>query len=704
MAKKKKRKKHGSYLEQIIYAHEKGRDSEKGYAFRLIGGFIMDFFHTIWMLIKWPLAACFVVGILGCVFVFFRYGKEINAFREFADECVDNSTEDTFKIFETTYIYDTDGTMIAKLSESGDANYLSYDDIPKNAVNAFVAVEDRNFWTNMGVDFKGIVRVCIDYVLSNGDEVAGASTITQQLTRTVFLSREVSVERKVKEMMIAIRLTKNYTKEQIMEYYINDACFSNGIYGLEAAAQAYFGVSASELDLSQTAYLCAIPNRPTYYDPYKYPERALTRRNKILDDMYEMGYITENECSQAKNEQLTVRAEKQSIGFYNYETTYAIDCAVEYLMKLDGFAFRYEFDSEEDYENYQQLYEEQYELEKSNIYSGGYKIYTSLDTEKQSELQAVLDDELSFDREVDAESEIYLLQGAMTVIDNDTGKVVAVIGGRSQDAIASTYSLNRAFQSYRQPGSSIKPLIVYTPALMKDYTPDTTVNDIDVKAAQEQGVEVSKLSGTSMSLRSAVVNSKNGCAYQVFNNIGPEYGLSFATDMKFDRIVPADYTLSASLGGLTHGVTTVQMASGYATLVNGGEFRTPTCIVSIIDDNGDELYKEDKALSVYTSDASADMLDILKAVIKSGTAASMKWSSSSSLPAAGKTGTTNESKDGWFCGVTPYYTISVWVGYDTPKTLDSLRGGSYPAEIWKNAMLVMTEDLDEDVDFPYESD
>lgn len=699
--KKKKKKKRESYLEQIMYAHENGTDKQGGYVFRLIGGFIIDFFHTVWLILKWPLTACFAIGILGCVFVFFRYGKEINSFRVFADECVDNSTEDTFKMFETTYIYDADGTMIAKLSENGDSNYLAYDDIPKDAVNAFVAVEDRNFWNNMGVDFKGIVRVSLDYVMSNGDEVAGASTITQQLTRTVFLSREVSVERKVKEMMIAIRLNKKYTKEQIMEYYINDACFSNGIYGLEAASQAYFGVSAKELDLSQIAYLCAIPNRPTYYDPYEHPERALTRRNKILDDMYEVGYITEEQCKEAKAEQLAVRAEKQAVGFHNYETTYAIDCAVEYLMKLDGFKFRYEFTDEEDYENYQKLYEEQYELEKANIYAGGYKIYTSLDTNKQETLQAILDEELSFDREVDSESGIYALQGAMTVIDNSTGKVVAVIGGRSQDEISSTYTLNRAFQSYRQPGSTIKPLVVYTPALMQDYTPDTTVNDIDVKAAQKPGTNVSSLSGASMSLRNAVVNSKNGCAYQVFNQIGPSYGLSFVTSMKFDRIVPADYTLSAALGGLTHGVTTVQMASGYATLVNEGEFRTPTCITSIIDDNGDDIYKEDKAVQVYSTDAAADMVDIMKGVIKSGTAASMKWSSVSDIPAAGKTGTTNASKDGWFCGVTPYYTISVWVGYDTPRTLDNLWGATYPASIWKDAMLEMTDGM-ESIDFPYE--
>ena len=699
--KKRKRKKRESYLEQIMYAHEKGTDREGGYVFRLIGGFIIDFFQTIWMIVKWPLMACFGIGILGCLIVFFRYGKEFNEFREFADECVDNSTEDTFKMFETTYIYDADETLIAKLSENGDSNYLVYDDIPKDAVNAFVAVEDRNFWDNMGVDFKGIIRVSLDYILSRGDEVAGASTITQQLTRTVFLNREVSVERKMKEMMIAIRLTKKYTKEQIMEYYINDACFSNGIYGLEAASQAYFGVSAKELDLSQITYLCAIPNRPTYYDPYEHPERALTRRNKILDDMYEVGYITEEQCKQAKEEQLAVRAEKQKIGFHNYETTYAIHCAVQYLMKLDGFKFRYEFTDQEDYESYQKLYEEQYDLEKADIYSGGYKIYTSLDTGKQETLQGILDEELSFDREVNVDSGIYKLQGAMTVIDNATGKVVAVIGGRSQDEISSTYTLNRAFQSYRQPGSTIKPLVVYTPALMQDYTPETTVNDIDVKAAQKTGTNVSKLSGTAMSLRNAVVNSKNGCAYQVFNQIGPSYGLSFITSMKFDRIVPDDYTLSAALGGLTYGVNTVQMASGYATLVNQGEYRTPTCITSIIDDNDDNIFREDKAVPVYSTEAAADMIDIMKDVVKSGTAAKMKWYSSSDIPAAGKTGTTNESKDGWFCGVTPYYTISVWVGYDTPQTLDNLWGATYPASIWKDAMLEMTDGM-ESVDFPYE--
>ncbi len=193
-----------------------------------------------------------------------------------------------------------------------------------------------------------------------------------------------------------------------------------------------------------------------------------------------------------------------------------------------------------------------------------------------------------------------------------------------------------------------------------------------------------------MTLRSAVEQSKNGVAYSVFYDIKPSYGLDFITRMKFDKIVPQDNTLSAALGGLTYGVTTVQMAGGYCALVNQGEYRDTTCLVSLKDNNGKELYKEEKPVRVYDAGASSVMIDILKGVLTNGTAKSMKWSESSELAAAGKTGTTNGSKDGWFCGVTPYYTVAVWVGYDTPKTLDNLYGATYPAGIWKDVMLYLT--------------
>ena len=228
---------------------------------------------------------------------------------------------------------------------------------------------------------------------------------------------------------------------------------------------------------------------------------------------------------------------------------------------------------------------------------------------------------------------------------------------------------------------------------MYGYTPDTTVYDIDVKAAQQPGVDISGLSGSAMSLRSAVEQSKNGAAYSVLYDIKPSYALPFLTQMKFNKIVPSDYTLSAALGGLTYGATTVQMASGYSTLVNQGEYRDPTCITSLKDADGKELYKEEKPKVVYTAEASSVMLDILKGVLTNGTARSMGWSSVSDITAAGKTGTTNDSKDGWFCGVTPYYSVAVWIGYDSPRTLESLYGSSYPANVWKDSMLYLTQGL-----------
>lgn len=198
-----------------------------------------------------------------------------------------------------------------------------------------------------------------------------------------------------------------------------------------------------------------------------------------------------------------------------------------------------------------------------------------------------------------------------------------------------------------------------------------------------------------MSLRRAVENSKNGCAYSLFNELTPKVGLSYVTDMNFTKIVPEDYTLSAALGGLTYGVTTVEMANAFSTLENHGEYRQTDCISSILDSDGNEIYEEPEVKRIYSTSAADQMTDILTGVLTSGTAKGLKWSSSSDIEAAGKTGTTNDNKVAWFCGYTPYYTIAVWVGYDQPKSVDGLWGQTYPAYIWKSAMLYMTDGLDE---------
>ena len=322
----------------------------------------------------------------------------------------------------------------------------------------------------------------------------------------------------------------------------------------------------------------------------------------------------------------------------------------------------------------------------------------------QKNLQKIFDKELAFNTKVDESTGIYQFQGAMTVIDNETGKVVAMIGGRSQDELQQTYSLNRGFQSFKQPGSSIKPLVIYTPALEEGYDANSTLTEIDVKAAKKSTSEkISKMSGKKMSLRYAVEDSKNGCAYSLYNIITPKVGLSYIENMNFSKIVQQDYTLSSGLGGLHHGTNTVEMANAYSTLENHGEYRQADCISSILDASGNEIYEEPESKTVYTRSASDQMTDILEGVLNSsaGTAKGLKWSSASDVAAAAKTGTTNDNNVAWFCGYTPYYTISVWVGYDYPKSVKGLWGNTYPAYIWKEAMLYMIDGKDE-ADFDLE--
>lgn len=629
--------------------------------------------------------------ILGYIFVYPKYVE----YKSFAEERILSSTADDFKINNTSYIYDNKGLELAKVYENSDLTYLHFSEIPKDVINAFVVIEDRTYWVNKGFDPKGIIRVGLDYIKTRGKEAHGASTITQQLVRTVYLTRETSLERKGKEIFLAYEMYKKYTKEQILEFYINDACFANGIYGIEGAAEAYFGKPIGKCSLSQIAYLCAIPNRPTYYDPYKYPERALDRRNKILEDMRDCGYIDAEQCSQAMLE--TIRIKDAEDEFNDYLASYAIKCAIEYFMKLDGFEFKYYFDTPDIYREYLASYNEAYEKARHEFYTGGYKVYTSLDTKVYNDMQACLDETLSFSQSIDEDTGIYSLQGALTCIDNDTGKVIALVGGRTQDnkTKKGVYSYNRAYQGYRQPGSSFKPIAVYTPALEVGYTPDTKVYNIDVDKAKEDPYSVHLMTGAVMTLRSAVEQSKNGVAWQVFNRIGYKYGLDHVTAMHFAKINPLDYIPAASLGGLTTGVTTVEMSGAYRTLANHGRFNQPTCIVSIKDSDENNIYEDEPASIVYKAKAADDMVDILKGVLTRGTASKLNWSKKTKIEAFGKTGTTNNSKDGWFCGATPYYSIAVWVGYDMPKELSSLYGATYPAEIWKNCMLYLLEGKDD---------
>ena len=700
-----KKKKVRSHVKRVKLQQKKNPVSQEKYEKRLKVARKKDFFRRLRNVIVILAIAFCALFAAGNLMLKKATGQTLIGCMREAKNLVDSSTPDTFRLAQTSYIYSDDGTQLAALAESEDATYLSYEDIPADVVNAFVSVEDRTFWNNSGVDYKGILRVCVNYVKTKGQVAEGASTITQQLARGTFLSNEKTLSRKIKEIFIARQLTKKYTKEQIMEFYCNSCCFANGIYGVEDASQKYFGRSVSDLSLSETAYICAIPNRPEYYNPLKNSENAISRRNKILQDMYECDYITKDAGDAALAENITVaEVSDEEDTFYNYEATYAINCAIRYLMKQDGFEFKSHFEDDADYDTYNAYYDEMYKQAKHKLYTGGYKVTTTMNLKAQKNLQKIFDKELAFNTKVDESTGIYQFQGAMTVIDNETGKVVAMIGGRSQDELQQTYSLNRGFQSFKQPGSSIKPLVIYTPALEEGYDANSTLTEIDVKAAKKSTSEkISKMSGKKMSLRYAVEDSKNGCAYSLYNIITPKVGLSYIENMNFSKIVQQDYTLSSGLGGLHHGTNTVEMANAYSTLENHGEYRQADCISSILDASRNEIYEEPESKMVYTRSASDQMTDILEGVLNSraGTAKGLKWSSASDVAAAAKTGTTNDNNVAWFCGYTPYYTISVWVGYDYPKSVKGLWGNTYPAYIWKEAMLYMIDGKDE-ADFDLE--
>jgi membrane peptidoglycan carboxypeptidase len=508
-----------------------------------------------------------------------------------------------------------------------------------------------------------------------------------QLAKLMYMEAERTWQYKVKQMFLAIELEKRYSKEKILEFYLNNIYFANGYYGIDAACHGYFDCELSDLDLSQIAFLCAIPNSPTYYDPVENPDHTIERRDLILQNMRDDGKITETQYYEAVREEITLnRPETQDTELINnYVDTYTYYCATRALMEQQGFVFRYYFDSDEEKESYEEDYEELYNSCQQQLYAGGYKIYTSIDMEKQALLQQSVDDTLSGFTDTDDDG-TYEMQASAVSVDNNTGYVVAIVGGRDQDF--STYTLNRAYQSHRQPGSSIKPLIVYTPQLERGYTPDSIVDDhkFDGGPSNASGSYAGKVT-----LRYAVAHSLNTVAWQLYDELTPEVGLQYLKNMNFSAIEDSDYTLATSLGGFTKGVSAVEMASAYATLENDGLYRQPTCIKSIVDDDENVVYASAMTeVQIYDQDAARTMTDVLTSVMDSGTGKNVKLKN---MPCAGKTGTTNDHKDGWFCGYTRYYTTCVWVGCDYPKKISDLSGSTYPGTIWKTYMTAVHENL-----------
>ena len=627
-----------------------------------------------------------IIGVLGILFFltiagvaaafYFRYEGTVRGMYQEAVEFVKKSNVETFRLNQASTVYTTDGTILSRWKGEKDITYVEYADLPVYAGLAIVSIEDKRFFEHDGVDYIALLRAG-KAMIETGELSQGGSTITMQLARNTFLNQEKNWKRKLEEIFIAWKLEEKYDKEEILEFYLNNIYYGNGYYGIGAASKGYFNKTVNQLNLSQIAFLCAIPNNPTLYDPITNMENTLSRRNRILKNMLEDEKISNLDYETAIREEIVLER-PMAIGKNDYAETYAYHCAVRVLMEQEGFVFLYDFENEQEKARYEERYHELYNICEKRLRTQGYQIYTSLDLSLQEQLQRAVDEQLFGYEEVNEEG-VYQLQASAVCINNETGFVEAIVGGRSQEF--GFYTLNRAYQSYRQPGSVIKPLIVYTPMLERGYTAETLVVDEEIKDGPKN------VNGTylgEITLQEAVEKSVNVIAWKLFEELTPSKGLEYLKKMNFSHLNTEDYRLPSALGGFNEGVSALEVAAAYAALQYDGIYREPTCVKKILDAKGNVIFEsKQEEIQVYQHNAARAMTSMLVGVMEQGTGSKLKLNG---IQSAGKTGTTNEQKDGWFAGYTRYYTTSVWVGYDMPQKMESLKGNTYPGRIWQQFM------------------
>ncbi len=634
------------------------------------------------------ITVAFILCLIAGFVVFMKVKPHLERSRQVAYDTLAQMERDDFSMLSDTEIFDKNGKRIGIIN-AGHYEYSDITQISLNLQNAYIAQEDRRFKIHNGVDWIATTRAGLALIKHRGAITQGGSTITQQIIKNTYLTQEKTFTRKMVEILLAPEIEKTYSKADIMEFYCNTNFYGHQCYGVQAASRYYFGKDASDLEVYEAAVLVGISNSPSAYDPVLHPDAALKKRNEVLKSMLEVDMLTQEEYEIAVSQSLNIIKEQQEGTDDSYLTSYAIHCAALELMKRDEFQFRYTFSDKPDYDAYMEKYTAAYNEKNDSIRNGGYKIYTSLDQNIQNMVQNSLDEVLSSYTELQDNGK-YALQGAAVIVDNQTNYVVAIVGGRGTED-----QFNRAYLSARQPGSTIKPLLDYGPAFdTGEYYPSRIVDD-------HQWEDGPANSGGHyygpVTVREALNRSLNTVAWQVLEDIGIDTGLSYLDNMQFQRLTYVDNGVPAlSIGGFTNGVRVVDMAKGFSTLANSGVYNDRTCILKIQHEQEGDLTSRSYAVTkqVYTIDTAFMLTDVLKGTITApyGTGRALKLSVD--MPAAGKTGTTNSSKDTWFCGYTRYYTGAVWVGYDTPRAMPGIFGSTYAGVIWKKVMDQLHEGLE----------
>lgn len=652
--------------------------------FRIIAGVIGSYAGVISNIIGTAMGILASVMVIGGIVGLCVYVKVLPMFTEAREEVFDklvHLSEDDFVMKEDTVVYDSKGKQVGSVN-AGSYKYVKINDVSPYIYEGYIAVEDKRFKTHGGVDLVATMRAGVSLLKHNMEITQGGSTITQQVIKNNLLTQNKSYTRKIAEILLAPTIESKFTKAQIMEFYCNSNFYGNKCYGVGAASKYYFGKKCADLEPHEAAMLIGLSNSPASYNPVLHPKAALKKRNSVLRIMCKEGVITPKEYKSALKKKLNIKQFSEKGGSKeSYVMSYAIHCAAISLMEKENFKFQYVFDSKEDYQKYNKQYSKVYSEKIESIRSGGYKLYTSINMKKQKKLQKAVDNGLSFNKEKDGDTGKYALQGAAVCINNETNYVEAIVGGRGKND-----QYNRAYLAARQSGSAIKPLIDYTPGFESGmYSPSNIVNDH--KFANGPSNAGGGYHGN-VRIREAVARSLNTVAWQVLDNITVKYGLSFLDKLHFHNISYIDNdNMALSLGGFTEGVRVVDMAKGFSTLANNGSYSDRTCIKKIEHVSDGVVYKNNNEKDqVYSQDAAWMMTDVLKGVFNESYGTGRKLKLDNGQICAGKTGTTNSSKDVWFCGYTKYYTTVVWAGYDTPRAMPGASGASIPGVIWKDYM------------------
>lgn len=547
-------------------------------------------------------------------------------------------------------LYDANNTIFSE-EYTEWSQPLPLNEIPVLVKQLFLISEDEHFYSHLGFDVSAIARA----FLANTSEQSiqqGGSTITQQLVRMRYLSVEKTYERKLMELFYAYELEKLYSKEQILEMYLNEMYFGNQVYGIGAAATYYFNRPLAQLTLAELTFISAIPNNPTLYDPLKNFDKTKSRQERLINQLAEHQVISQAEATVHKNEaiQLAVKTKVQQYPSYS---TYVLQELKWLIAEQSGYAKKINDTTDKMEKEFLQL---ELDKEVESILRQGVHVYTALQPEKQ------LYDEAAINRILDGNE----LQASATVINNETREIVSIFGGKNYKK----HDLHRAFQSPRQPGSAFKPLSVYAPYF---ETTTATKNAIVSGGAYCIGSFCPENYGGykygNVTIETAFKHSYNTSALRLFEQIGVNTAFSYIDRFRFKSIIQKDRTYAAALGGLTYGVTSLEMADAYSSFIDG--FYSPArSIRKVTDLNGETLYSWSRERQpIWSSNTVKTMRDLLNEVVRSGTGVEL---SSNSGYIGAKTGTTNQFKDYWVAGLTNDYTAAVWIGYDTPRSMEKI--------------------------------